>query len=275
MDFALNAAKQLHGLSLIEGFRKFVLEDPEVVASSMHVLAADKRHTAIFREGVAPGPSGGFHWFLDWTASALASQFVASNLVFVGDPMATRSPAIVAVSEVLADRIAQLRNLLASGEIVAFGTYVLSGLEMPISPFQWTRSGISIDMSKGDLCEGQDYRATPKWTGLSLRLPDVQLTANRSQSVTASKAADVPHKSRDLIQTMHNCLVECLAWLEGMMSDPRIEPRSREGLWAEAQLKWPNKLSKRAFLKARDDAIANTNAFAWKLPGRKPKSSQS
>jgi hypothetical protein len=158
---------------------------------------------------------------------------------------------------------------------VAFGTYVLSGFEMPIGPFQWTRSGVSIDMSKGDLCEGQDYRATPKWTGLSLRMPDVQPTANQSQNATTSKAADVPHKARELIQTMHNCLVDCIAWLEGMMSDPRVDPRSREDLWAEAQLKWPNKLSHRAFLKARDDAIANTNALAWKLPGRKKKSPQS
>jgi hypothetical protein len=275
MDFGLNAAKQLHGLSLIEGFRKFVLQDPEVVALSMHVLATDKRHTAIFRDGQAPGPSDGFHWPLDWTASALAHQFVASNLMFEGDSIPTPSLAISAVSEVLADRIGGLRRLLAGGEIVAFGTYVLSGFEMPIGPFQWTRSGVSIDMSKGDLCEGQDYRATPKWTGLSLRMADVQPTANQSQSATTSKSADVPHKARELIQTMHNCLVDCIAWLEGMMSDPRVDPRSRKDLWAEAQLKWPNKLSYRAFLKARDDAIANTNALAWKFPGRKKKSPQS
>jgi hypothetical protein len=275
MDFALNAAKQLHGLSLIEGFQKFVLKDPEVVALGMHVLAADKLHTAVFRDGQAPGPFVDFHWPLDSTASAIAFQFVASPIIFIGDPIATPSPAILAVSEVLADRIARLRDLLANGEIAAFGTFAQSGLEIPIGRLQWTRSGISIDVSKGDLCDGQDYRAVPKWTGLSLRLPDVQLTANQSQNATASKAADVPHKARELIQTKDKCRVDCLAWLVGMMSDPRIVPRSREDLWAEAQLKWPNKLSKRAFLKARDDAIASTSALAWKLPGRKPKSSQS
>jgi hypothetical protein len=275
MDFALNDAEQLHGLSLIEGFQKFVLKDPEVVALSMHVLAADKRHAAIFRDGQAPGPFVDFHWPLDPTASAIAFQFVSSPIIFVDDPVETPSPAILAVSEALADRIARLRNLLASGEITAFGTYVLSGLEMPIGPHQWTRSDISIDVSKGDLCDGQDYRAVPKWTGLSLRLPDVQLTANQSQNAIASKAADVPHKARELIQTKENCRVECLAWLVGMMSDPKIVPRSREDLWAEAKLKWLKKLSKRAFLKARDDAIASTNALAWKLPGRKRKSSQS
>lgn len=275
MDSALNAAKQLNGLSLIEGFRNFVLEDQEVVALSMHVLAADKRHSTIFRDGQAPGPSEDFHWPLDWTAPTIAYQFVASNLIFVGDPIPTPSPAISAVSEVLADRIGRLRNLLTRGGIVAFGTFALSGLEMSIGPLQWTRSGISIDVSKGDLCDGEDYRATPKWTGLSLRLPDMQPTAKQSQNATASKAADVPHKARELIQTKEKCRLDCLAWLQGMMSDPRNVARSREDLWAEAQMKWPKKLSNRAFLKARDDAIANENALAWKLPGRKPKSPQS
>ena len=60
MDFALNDAEQLHGLSLIEGFQKFVLNDPEVVALSMPVLAADKRHAAIFHDGQAPGPFSTF-----------------------------------------------------------------------------------------------------------------------------------------------------------------------------------------------------------------------
>jgi hypothetical protein len=60
-----------------------------------------------------------------------------------------------------------------------------------------------------------------------------------------------------------------------MMSDPDVVPRSIDDLWAEAQDKWPNKLSKRAFLKARDDAIAETKAWAWKAPGPKPKSPHS
>ena len=275
MDFALNDAEQLHGLSLIEGFKKFVLEDPEVVALSMHVLAADKGHTAIFRDGQAPGPFVDFHWPLDPTASALAYQFVSSPVMFIDDAIETPSQAISAVSEALADRIARFRDLLASGDIVAFGTYVLSGLEIPIGQLQWTRSDISIDLSRGDLCDGQDYRAVPKWTGLSLRLPDAQLTANQSQNPTASKAANIPHKVRELIQTKEKCRVDCLGWLVSMMSDPKIGSRSKGNLWAEAQLKWPNKLSYRAFLKARDEAIANTNALAWGFPGRKKKSQQS
>jgi hypothetical protein len=185
------------------------------------------------------------------------------------------SSAILAVSEVLADRIARFRDLLASGEIVAFGTFVQSGLEVPIGRFQWTRSGISIDVSNGDLCEGQDYRAVPKWTGLSFRLPDALLPSNQPQAVSASKVAAVSSKAKAQIETKANCLDDCLTWLEGMMSNPEIVPRSIKDLWAEVRLKWPGKVAKRAFLKAREEAITKTKAWAWQVPGPKPKSPHS
>ena len=175
----------------------------------------------------------------------------------------------------LADRIAALRDILACGKVVAFGTFVLSGIEGPIGRLQWIRSGISIDASKGDLCEGQDHRAVPKWTGLSLRLPDARLLPNQPQSNPAPKVADVRSKAKAQIQTKEKSRVECFTWLKSMMSDANVVPRSIDDLWAEAQDKWPNKLSKRAFLKARDDAIANKQAWAWKAPGPKPKSPHS
>jgi hypothetical protein len=275
MDSDLNAANHLHGLSLIEGFKKLVLDDPEVVALSKHVVAADKGHAAVFRDGQAPGPFVDFHWSLDSTASAIAFRFVASPLIIIGDPIATPSSAIFAVSEVLADRIARLRDILAKGQISAFGTFVQSGLEVPIGRFQWTRSGVSIDVSNGDLCEGQDHRAVPKWTGLSLRLPDAPLPSNQPQNGAASKVADIPRKAKAQIETKEKCRIECVAWLEGMMSNPETVPRSIDDLYTEMKMKWPNKVSKRAFLKARDDAIAKTEAWSWKAPGPKPKSPHS
>jgi|SRR6476660_101052 hypothetical protein len=269
MDFAPIAANHLHGLSLTEGFKTFVLDDPEVVALSKPVVAADKGHAAVFRDGQAPGPFVDFHWPLDLTASAIAFRFVASPLIIVGDPIAAPSSAIFAVSEVLADRIARLRDLLANGQISAFGTFVQSGLEVPIGRLQWTRSGISIDVSNGDLCEGQDHRAVPKWTGVNLRLPDVPLPANQSQNETASKVAVVPRKAKAQIQTKENCRLQCLAWLEGIMrASPTIRKFSRDELLAQAQEKWPKKLSERKFDEARIEAIKNTGASAWSEAGR-------
>jgi len=268
---APNAAAYLNGLSLTEAFRRYVIEDPEVSALAKCVLKTGARHSSVFLEGQAPGPFVDFHWPLDTTASAIAFRFVDSPLGIIGNP----SAAILAVSEVLADRIAALRDMLACGKVVAFGTFVLSGIEGPIGRLQWIRSGISVDASKGDLCEGEDHRAVPKWTGLSLRLPDAPLLPNQPQSSPAPKVADVPSKAKAQIQTKEKSRVECIAWLKSMMSDPDVMRRSIDDLWAEAQDKWPNKLSQRAFLKARDDAIAVTKAWAWKAPGPKSKSPQS
>jgi hypothetical protein len=272
---APNAASYLNGLSLAEAFRRYVIEDPEVSALAKCVLKIGASHSPVFLEGQAPGPFVDFHWSLDATSSAIAFRFVASPLVIIGDPLPTPSEAISAVSEVLADRIGALRDVLAGGKVVAFGTAMQTGIEGPIGRLQWIRSGISIDVSRGDLCDGQDHRAVPKWTGLSLRLPDASLSPNQSQNGPPLKIVEVPRKAKAQIPTKEKCRVDCVAWLETMMSNPEIVPRSIDDLWAEAQLKWPNKLSKRAFLKARDDAIANKQAWAWKAPGPKPKSPHS
>lgn len=207
--------------------------------------------------------------------SISACRFVDCPLVIIGDPLPRPSAAISAVSEVLTDRIAALRYILAAGKVVAVGTAMQTGIEGPIGRLQWIRSDISIDVSNGDLCEGQDHRAVPKWTGLSLRRPDAPLPPNQPQNGTAPNVAEIPRQARTQIETKEKCRLECVAWLEGMMSNPEIVPRSRDDLWAEAQLKWPNKLSRRAFLKARDAAIENIEAWAWKAPGPKPKSPQS
>jgi hypothetical protein len=176
---------------------------------------------------------------------------------------------------VLADRIAGLRDILADGQVVAFGSSVQTGVEGPIGRLQWRRSGISIDVSNGDLCEGLDFRAVAKWTGLSLRLPEAPMPANQPQAVTVPNVAEPRRKAKAQIMTKEKCCVECVAWLKEIMSDTNIVPRSRDDLWEEAQRKWPKKLSERAFLKARDEAITKAEAFEWKAPGRRPKSPHS
>ncbi len=270
---APNAAGYLNGLSLVDAFHRHVLDDPEVVALGKRVVKTTKRHADVFHDGMFPGPLDNFHWPLDATAESFEYNFVPQS-PRVDHWLPTPSAMISAVSAVLADRIQGLRNVIASGSICAFGTSQ-TGIEGPIGRLQWLRSGISINVRNGDLCDGQDHRAVPKWTGVSLRLPNAALPANQPQNGAPSKIAEIRSKARAQTQTKEKCRVECVAWLEGMMSNPEIVPRSIDDLWAEAQLKWPNKLSKRAFLKARDDAITNKEAWAWKAPGPKPKSPHS
>jgi hypothetical protein len=272
---APNAVNYLNGLPLTEAFRRYVIGDPEVAVLAQSVLKARPGEAAVFRDGQAPGPVVDFHWPLDLAASALAGRFVDSLLFIVGAPLPTPSVSISAVSEVLADRIAGLRDILVSGRVVAFGEFSQTGVEGPIGRLQWLRNGISIDVSNGDLCEGDDYRAVAKWTGLSLRVADAALPTNQPQNGLSPKIMEVPRKANAQIQTKEKSRLECLDWLKRPMSDPEGVLRSKDDLWAEAQLKWPKKLSERAFLKARDDAIVDTKAWAWRAAGPKRKSPHS
>jgi hypothetical protein len=106
-------------------------------------------------------------------------------------------------------------------------------------------------------------------------MPEAPLPLNQPQKDIAPKIAEVPRKAQAQIETKEKCRLECIDWLAGIMSNPDMVPRSKDDLLAEAKSKWPNKLSKRAFLKARDDAIAKTGALIWKAPGPKPNSSHS
>jgi hypothetical protein len=272
---APNAPAKLNGQSLREVFRRYVIRDPEVVSLAKRVLKDGDRHSAVFRDGQAPGPSGDFHWPLQTTASLIEYRFDDSHLIYLDAPLPTASKAISAVSKVLADRIGALRRLLASGQVVAFGTFAQTGIEGPIGRFQWTRSEISIDVESGDLCHGEDYRAVPKWTGVDLRLPKVPDPANHAPDAPARKITQAAQKAFGQIQTKEKSRLECFTWLQGLMSNPEIAPRSKEDLWNEVQSRWPGKITKRAFLTTRDHAISLTEAWAWKAAGRKPKSTHS
>jgi len=271
---APNAVSYLDGLSLTEAFRRYVINDPEIVALAKRLLKTESRHSAVFLQGQAPGCFVDFHWPLDSTASAIAFRFVSVPFSMIGDSLPEPSETLTAVSELLADRFGRLRHILACGEIVASGMFAQTGLEGPIGRSQWVRSDISIDVKNGDLCDGQDYRAGAKWVGLILRLPELPTQSTQPQSVMAPKAAE-PRKAKTQIVTKEKCRLKCLAWLEDMMSDQEAVPRSIDDLWTEAQSKWPNKLSQRDFLKARDSAITSKKAWNWKVPGRKPKSPHS
>ncbi len=270
---APNTGTCLDGLSLAEAFQRYVINDPEVVALSKRLLKTDARHSAVFLKGQAPGFSDDFHWPLDSTASEIAFRFVALPFFTIGDPLPMPSAALAAVSSALADRLQGLRDVLSSGGICAIGTFTLTGVEGPRGPLQWTRSGISIDVSRGDLCEGQDFRAEPKWTGLSLRLVDGSLSGRQSLYGPAPKLPEIRRKGEAQIQTKEKCRIECVGWLENIMrASPEIRTASKSQLWAKAQSKWPKKFGLRAFEAAWTEAVAKAETPAWRAAGRPRKS---
>jgi hypothetical protein len=272
---APNAASYLNGLSLADAFRRYVLDDPEVVALGKRVVKTTKRHVDVFRDGMFPGPLVDFHWPLDATAESIEYSF-APQSPNVDDWLPAPSAMLSAVSAALADRIQGLRNVLASGSICAFGVFERTGVEGLIGRVQWTRPGISIDVRRGDLCEHQDHRAVPKWTGLSLRLPDAPLPPNQPQNDTAPKVTEITRKAKAQVQTKEKCRLECVVWLTEIMSASReYRTQSKKKLWAKAQRKWPKKFGWRAFETAWADAVIEAAAPAWSAAGRPRKSSHS
>jgi len=272
--WTLVKAADLDGLSLTEAFQRYVIHDQEVVAQAEILLKLEDRHSSVFLKGQSPGAFVDFHWPLDSTSSKLAYRFVARFMNFVGEPLPVPSVAISNISEVLVDRIRRLRGMLVSGEVVAIGTFAQTGIEGPISRLQWVRNDISIDVSNGDLCDGQDNRAKPMWTGLSFRVPSA--LSNDQQNSVPSKLLATPSKAKAQIQTKENCRLECIAWLVDLMKlSPDVGTFSKEELWIQVKRRWPAKVSQRAFEGARSAAINQTGAQAWKVPGAKPKSRHS
>jgi hypothetical protein len=118
---APNASVYLNGLSLTEAFRRYVLNDPEVVALAKCLSLTGGGKSAVLVEGQAPGGIVDYHWPLDATTASLEYRFVASHLTIVGDPDPVPSAMISRVSEALASRLGGLRYVLESGTISAFG----------------------------------------------------------------------------------------------------------------------------------------------------------
>lgn len=270
---APNAANYLDSLSLAEVFWKYVLNDPEVVAIAKNLLKTEHRHSAVFLEGQSPGPIVDFHWPMDLSASAMAFRFTSELMYLMEDHIKEPSAALGSVSEVLTDRISNLRGILASGKAVAFGTFVQTGIEGPIARLQWVREDVSVEIRNGDFCEGSDYRAVPKWTGLSLQLPNEIIPTSQPKISLVPKLTERPRPAKTQIQTKEKCRLECLAWLERMMrASPEVGEFSKEELWTRAKAQWPEKLSRRKFEEARTEAINRTEAWAWSEPGPKRKS---
>jgi len=161
---APNAAECLNGQGLAEAFQQCVLDDPEVT-----VLLDRTGKRPLIEGGRCPlGPCIDYHWPLDTTASNFEYRLLRDGLVSFGDePRASRE--LVALSEALADRVRAIRSLLVSGKIQGYGLST-SLTESFVPARLWARKGLSIDVSSGDLCQGDDKgNFQPLWTGIELR----------------------------------------------------------------------------------------------------------
>ena len=169
---APDAAHRLDGLSLVEAFRKFVLDDPEVQLLGERVGREPLGDSEVFKDGRAPGFGVAYEWDLSSTPDSLAFDFVRVPGIFPGMDHPRPSAAIKAAFTALADRFQTLKFLLVSGDIIATGTFAATGYLTPINRLDWARDGMLVHVRNGDLCEIINNKPVAKWTGIGLDISE-------------------------------------------------------------------------------------------------------
>ena len=157
------AACDIAGLSLAELLRRFLLDDPQVLA--LH--ARLKRPKLDFDRRRFPGISD--NWPLGLTDDEFAYRIVESPLVLLDRPLPTPSKEQSALAMALNSRLQGLRELLSEGKVLGWGTSSQTGAFGSIDPQQWVRSDISINAQNGDLCDGHGVSPMARWSSISLR----------------------------------------------------------------------------------------------------------
>jgi hypothetical protein len=161
----------LNSLSLADAFRRYVLEDPEVVTLGKRVIARCG-YRDIFENGRAPGPYiDNFHWSFGLNANELAASFVRKLSFWEKSKFPQPPSEVLRASVALADRCQALQRLLGVGQIAAVGTFVQTGMAIHVHRTQWQRRGMTVEIRNGDLCEPENHRPVVRWSGIMLELP--------------------------------------------------------------------------------------------------------
>lgn len=173
-----DAAKRLAGLSLPEAFLKFVIQDAGLAATSGPLLAKirkDSPFVETLRDGSYPNFTGSPRWPTKYEDIDLAA---AANRTAFLDLDREPSPAEIALSDIVLDRYGAFIDLLRRGDVIAIGTFPATGQRVEISPREWSRKGLNIDVENGDVVESTSEGYATRWTGVELMSRDASTPDN-------------------------------------------------------------------------------------------------
>jgi hypothetical protein len=288
----------LNGLPIVDAFRNFVLKDPEVVALAAVALPLAPKWKPFFghRQSMYSAAS-------EWPVNVDRWEFLkpvhpdrAKQSVFERHDDADRIETVIAV-EALKHRYRSLLSVLQAGLMSARGIPAREGYSEQIMRSVWSHEAFYLQVETGDLLqdnersEGRYDRFLKSWIGVVLgkpapvisedgRVPTNLFHVNNTDfdesPLTAmennSTARRRPEGRTDTVTTSYR---GCVTWLAGLMREsPNVRKATIDELWRKARRQWPNTLSHRSFIAARNEAIRTSGASAWAAAGRSKKSSQ-
>jgi hypothetical protein len=168
----MGGVAQLNGLSLVQAFKKFVVEDPVVIELGRRASQVEKGSGSIFENGQFPGPFVTWRWPAVLDDYDLSACFMRPLMRYPGDVEPKAKPEVRVALEALADRYSSLIEALSAGGIIACGTFVKTGAHGPVDRLLWSRTTTWIDVRDGDLLELVSDELEPVWRGLGLQVAD-------------------------------------------------------------------------------------------------------
>jgi hypothetical protein len=123
-------------------------------------------------------------------AGELAAEFIRPLAFWAGSKPPVPPPEILKAAAALADRCQALQRMLVRGHIVAVGTFAQAGIVSPVHRMQWQRSGMTIEVRNGDLCESEKDRPAVRWSGIMLELPLTSSAAPSTEVPGAGTSAE-------------------------------------------------------------------------------------
>jgi hypothetical protein len=269
---APDAVNHLSGLTLVEALHQFVFGDPQwgqlcASADSKGDKVLKPTHEHLLYAALWPADCGRSDW--------------AETLFYLNShPGSAGHLADLVVGR----RFSRLINYLASGELIAEGT-TKDGKTVAVPRSLWVRRQTHIDVMNGDLIEYREnarerweWYSEPIYKGIIVRKAEEMFLVKPTVSdgvppATIHRSDTPPSKATTRVHATVRSQRECRNWLaEIMRSSPKERKESNEALWSQAQQQWPNSLSRRAFDKAKSEAIESTGASAWGASGRPRKS---
>lgn len=280
---APNAIYFLENLSLKDAFWRFVLHDPEVLFLSGKAIKANPDLMQVYLDGRCQ-PGSNWEWPLDFYQGELAGgRSKESPIGILADPLPRE---VQQAADVVCNRYSALLAPLRQGKLEAVGDPDRSRGGIQILSSIWSHRSYFFDAMNGDVLQKNenftDWRdiRLKCWSAVMLKRPQSAAFHVKPPKYDGLRpTTDRPQVSKRSVSTNYRVettgasLKACTQWLVEMMrASSNKRTYTKKFLWEKAQEKWPDTLSERKFIEARDAAIRITGATAWRTAGVSKKS---